>query len=260
MGILKKLINKVLDTEVPPAVENLVRKGLSKKGTAISGSVSPQIGPVIYSEREIPDDSEEAQKIHENQQQWRNAILNGMIAQIEKSPYFKPEKKQSLIDVLKKTSKLQDPFSYDGCLTATEKKALGLNTRLKISRQMIEFLNDEGLKLENPKEIINLIYYNVLVKQSALEDQKQKQGLGLKLYIWETSGDERVCEACKVMDGNLCRWDDATICSDDDGKTWKDRPKGAILMHPGHHEGCPGYYENCRCTALSYEKELLGEI
>jgi hypothetical protein len=31
MGIFKKLINKVLDTEVPPAVEKLVKKGLSKK-------------------------------------------------------------------------------------------------------------------------------------------------------------------------------------------------------------------------------------
>jgi hypothetical protein len=353
MGIFKKLINKVLDTEVPPAVEKLVKKGVPEEkksdaapfsmkiedvfsihgsGTVVCGKIdagsiklndeitiigggkkqitkivsieksnklmgeaksgdsvgllldkikqnevkknyiitkgenvdlaktSPQIGPVIYSEREIPDDSEEVEQIREAQQQWRNTILNGMIARIEKSPYFKAEKKQGLIDVLKKNSKLHDPFSYDDCLTAAEKRALGLNTRLKISRQMIEFLTDEGLKLENPKEIINFIYHNVLLKQSALENQKQKQEIGLKLYVWETSGDERVCEACKRMDQKLCRWDDPTVYSEDGGKTWKPRSKGAILMHPGHHEGCPGYYENCRCTAAAYYPELAGEL
>jgi hypothetical protein len=210
--------------------------------------------------KEIADDSKEAIQIREAQQQRRNTILNGMIIQIEKSPYFKPEKKQSLIETLKKTSKLQDPFSYDDCLAVTEKKALGLNTKLKISRQMIDFLNDEGLKLENPKEIIGAIYRGVCSKESALESQKRMQSLGLKFYVWETSGDERVCKACEVMDGKLCRWDDTTISSEDDGKTWRRRPEGAILMHPGHHECCSGYYENCRCTAITYYPEIAGEL
>jgi hypothetical protein len=62
------------------------------------------------------------------------------------------------------------------------------------------------------------------------------------------------------MDQKLCRWDDSTVYSEDGGKTWKHRPKGAILMHPGHHEGCPGRYESCRCTAISYYPELVGEL
>jgi hypothetical protein len=33
MGIFKNLINKVLDAEVPPVVEQLARKNLPKKGT-----------------------------------------------------------------------------------------------------------------------------------------------------------------------------------------------------------------------------------
>jgi predicted transcriptional regulator len=31
MGIFKKLINKILDAEVPPAIEKLVKKGFAKK-------------------------------------------------------------------------------------------------------------------------------------------------------------------------------------------------------------------------------------
>jgi uncharacterized protein with gpF-like domain len=260
MGIFKNLINKVLDAEVPPVVEQLVKKELAKKRASSAGSVkiSPQIGPVIYSEREIPDDSEEAKQIREAQQQWRNTILSGMILQIEKSPYFKLEKKQILIDMLKKASNLTDPFSYDDCLTATEKKALGLNSRLKISRQMIDFLNEKGLKLKNPKEIISSIYHHVRSKESALEHQERMQDTGLKFYVWETSGDERVCPACRVMDGKLCRWSDPTVYSRNKGKDWIPRPQTDVHVHPGENTcKSEGY---CRCMATSYWEELVGEM
>jgi hypothetical protein len=204
-------------------------------------------------------------------EQRHNTILKDMIPQIKKSPYFKSEKKQILIDMLKKTSKLHDPFSYDDRLTATEKKALGFNSRLRISRQMIDFLNEEGLKRENPKEIISTTYYDIYskyeaewdavdkkelyekFKKSALENRKCMESLGLTMYIWETSGDERVCPSCRKMDEKLCKWDDPTVYSRNKGKDWIPRPKGAPLTHPGEKEGC-------RCTAISYYDELVGEV
>jgi hypothetical protein len=237
-----------------------VQKGYiaTKDENTVLVNISPQIGPVIYSEREIPDDSEEAKRIREAQQQWHNTILSGMILQIEKSPYFKPEKKQCLIDLLKNNSNLNDPFSYDDCLTVSEKKDLGLNSRLKISRQMIDFLNGEGLKLENPKEIISTIYHYVSSKQTSIETKERMESAGLTMYVWETSGDERVCPACRVMDGKLCRWDNPTVYSRNKGKDWIPRPKTAVIVHPGENickrEG------SCRCTALSYYPELVGEL
>jgi hypothetical protein len=356
MGIFKKLINKVLDAEVPPVVEKLVKKELAQKGasggnvpdtslfsmkiedvfsipgrgTVVSGKINvgsiklndeitligesqkkitkvvsieksnklvneakigdrvgllldkikqnevkkgyivtkdentrfvnirPQVGPVIYSEREIPDDSEEAKQIREAERQRYNVILNGMITQIEKSSYFKHEKKQALIDLLKETSNLYDPFPYDDCLTVAEKKALGLNTRLKLSRQMIDFLTEEGLKIENPKEIISTMYYQVCSKESAVKDKERMESAGLAMYVWETSGGERVCPACRVMDGKLCLWSDPTVYSRNKGKDWIPRPKTAVQVHPGENVcNKEGY---CRCTALSYEPELLGEL
>jgi SPP1 gp7 family putative phage head morphogenesis protein len=82
--------------------------------------------------------------------------------------------------------------------------------------------------------------------------QRRMESVGLTMYIWETSGDERVRPSHKLMDDKLCRWDDPTVCSEDGGKTWIDRPSGAVQLHPGMD------YQ-CRCTATSYWEELVQE-
>jgi hypothetical protein len=55
-----------------------------------------------------------------------------------------------------------------------------------------------------------------------------------------------------MIDGALCRWEDSTVFSQDGGKTWINRPSGAVLLHPGMD------YQ-CRCTAIAYWDELVGE-
>jgi uncharacterized protein with gpF-like domain len=96
------------------------------------------------------------------------------------------------------------------------------------------------------------------VRDDGLSNQQRMESLGLKLYVWSTSGDERVCKGCQLMEGKLCRWESPLVYSDDGGKTWKKRPEGAMLKHPGEN-ACEGE-KHCRCTALSYEKEFLGEM
>jgi hypothetical protein len=91
------------------------------------------------------------------------------------------------------------------------------------------------------------------VKDDQRTDRKRMEDTGLKLYVWSTCGDERVRPSHALMDGKLCKWADPTVYSSNGGKAWKSRPKGAVLGHPGEEDGC-------RCTALSYEKELLGGI
>lgn len=83
--------------------------------------------------------------------------------------------------------------------------------------------------------------------------QAQMQEIGLNMYVWDTSGDERVRPSHILMDGLLCRWDDASLCSYDNGKTWEKRPSGAVELHPGQDI-------QCRCIALSYYPELVSEI
>lgn len=83
--------------------------------------------------------------------------------------------------------------------------------------------------------------------------QNQMQEIGLELYIWDTSHDDRVRESHALMQGLLCRWDDANLCSYDNGKTWVERPSGAVRLHPGEDI-------QCRCDGLVYFPELITEI
>jgi SPP1 gp7 family putative phage head morphogenesis protein len=75
--------------------------------------------------------------------------------------------------------------------------------------------------------------------------QSRNQALGLDTYIWSTSGDERVRDTHTAMNGKLCKWDDPTVYSDDDGQTWK--PRSAI----GGVEEHPGKDYQCRCVSMS---------
>jgi SPP1 gp7 family putative phage head morphogenesis protein len=99
----------------------------------------------------------------------------------------------------------------------------------------------------------NLIARDQIGTLNGQVTQARMEAAGLEMYIWSTSGDERVRSSHALMDGLLCRWDDASVYSDDGGKTWKPRPLGAVLVHPGEDI-------QCRCTALSYWDELVDEV
>lgn len=83
--------------------------------------------------------------------------------------------------------------------------------------------------------------------------EAQMQEIGLEMYVWSTSSDDRVRDSHAVMEGLLCRYDDATVCSYDNGKTWVPRPSNAVELHPGQDI-------QCRCVALAYYPELVSEI
>ncbi|WP_405291979.1 phage minor head protein [Methanobrevibacter sp.] len=83
--------------------------------------------------------------------------------------------------------------------------------------------------------------------------QAQMEEIGLELYVWSTSSDDRVRESHAVMEGLLCRWDDASVCSYDNGKTWEPRPASAVDLHPGQDI-------QCRCIGLAFYPELTAEV
>ena len=94
--------------------------------------------------------------------------------------------------------------------------------------------------------------------------QARMESLGLEMYEWMTAGDERVRgtpggewenahPSHYAMDGRLCRWDNSEVYSEDGGKHWLRRHSDWVQLHPG-------YDYNCRCTALAYWSELVGEV
>lgn len=84
-------------------------------------------------------------------------------------------------------------------------------------------------------------------------NQAQMQEFGLDLYVWSTAFDDRVRDSHAVMEGLLCRWDDANVCSYDNGKTWVERPGDAVRLHPGQDF-------QCRCVGLAFYPELIAEM
>jgi SPP1 gp7 family putative phage head morphogenesis protein len=98
----------------------------------------------------------------------------------------------------------------------------------------------------------NFIARDQIGKLNGQITQSRMESAGLSMYEWSTSGDERVRTSHRLMDGKLCRWDDAAVYSQDGGKTWKPRPSGAVMLHPGAD------YQ-CRCCALAYWNEIMDE-
>jgi SPP1 gp7 family putative phage head morphogenesis protein len=108
----------------------------------------------------------------------------------------------------------------------------------------------EDSKLEQWK--VNRLARDQIGKLNGKISQARMESAGLSMYIWSTSGDERVRPSHALMDGKLCRWDNGLLYSDDGGKTWISRPVGAFLGHPGDD------YQ-CRCTSLAFWDEIVDE-
>lgn len=107
----------------------------------------------------------------------------------------------------------------------------------------------EGLSVKHCK----LLARDQMGKLNGQITQAQMEEVGLDLYVWSTSSDDRVRDSHAIMEGLLCRWDDASVCSYDNGKTWVARPSGAIDLHPGQDI-------QCRCVGLAFYPELVSEI
>ena len=96
-------------------------------------------------------------------------------------------------------------------------------------------------------------------KLNASLTQGRMADAGLSTYIWDTAQDERVrgnpggryskaIPSHWEMQGKICRWDDPTVCLDDNGE-WVKRPPTAPYFHPG-------MAIMCRCVALPNWQEL----
>lgn len=81
-------------------------------------------------------------------------------------------------------------------------------------------------------------------KLNADMTEARSTALGLDIYEWGGTGDERERDSHSVLNGKLCKYSDPTVYSDDGGKTWKKRSTiGAFI-------GKPGEDYQCRCLAL----------
>lgn len=94
--------------------------------------------------------------------------------------------------------------------------------------------------------------------------KRRMEDAGISMYTWLTAGDERVrgnpsgpfknaVPSHYIMSGVLCRWDDNTVYSADNGKTWIPRIGKMPIAIPGQEI-------QCRCTALPYFDDMIDDI
>lgn len=110
-----------------------------------------------------------------------------------------------------------------------------------------------------------LISRDQVGKLNGLLSKRRNQEAGLDIYKWLSANDERVRPVNpklqnstsvpnhRLMHNTYNKWSDATVFSEDGGKTWKKRPsnmQGAI----------PGSQIRCRCISSPVVSELNAEI
>lgn len=95
-------------------------------------------------------------------------------------------------------------------------------------------------------------------------NKNRMEDAGVSFYDWWTVGDERVrgnpsgknpnaIPSHDIMDGKCCDWRDASIISDDGGKTWRDKKGKEEKKHVG-------MAINCRCSGVAVLDELMSAV
>ncbi|QQP86935.1 phage head morphogenesis protein [Entomomonas asaccharolytica] len=153
----------------------------------------------------------------------------------------------------------------DQVVSSTLNKAIDYNVSL-ISSIKNDFISDigkairdnytDGMRSSELAKIIKergkvsdsrakMIARDQTAKINGTITRERNKSLGIEMYIWLGADDERERDSHRAMNNKLCRFDDATVYSDDGGKTWKKRTANMVKLHP-----CEDY--QCRCDYQPY--------
>jgi len=102
------------------------------------------------------------------------------------------------------------------------------------------------------KNRAKLIAVDQVCKLNGAWTKARQEQLGLNMYRWRTVLDNRVRPTHRLMEGKLCKWDDSSVISLDDGLTWQPKPAGAPLVHVGVEI-------RCRCSGEAYMDDIIAE-
>ncbi|MDA3049070.1 hypothetical protein OFO03_06290 [Campylobacter sp. JMF_02 ED1] len=92
-------------------------------------------------------------------------------------------------------------FDENLLLSIEEKRNLGLNTRLKISKGLVDFFEFDKLKGLNPKDEVNKLCLRLFHYFSLIRKIKKFKEMNIKKIEFFCVDDERTCEFCKSNNG-----------------------------------------------------------
>ncbi len=122
-------------------------------------------------------------------------IREYFLAELKENKYIKHEHLESILKHLTHDVSLT---KTSNTLTSNEKKALGLNTRLSITKELLEVLTPDGLALNNPKVILEEIYNKATITKLRDDNFEKSIKAGIKKFTLNECGDGSECEWCKA--------------------------------------------------------------
>ena len=145
--------------------------------------------------------------------------------ELKKVNFFLLEKKDLILKHIKNEINLNVSNYY---LSKEEKEKLGLNERLKISKELIDIFNLAEIKEQNPKELLHELNLRITHKISMLRDLRNCKNAEINEIKLLSMGDERTCKWCldiekeiiditkidliKLIDDNCtCKYNRSTI-------------------------------------------------
>lgn len=140
-------------------------------------------------------------RVHKNSHQEQTKLNNDL------EWFFKRElrnckliKKECHSIVLDHLLRKKDILKTQNKLSVTEKKRLGINIRLSITKELIEVLNDEGIKNHHPRSIISNLYYRAFSAKSRHDQMNKFRSNDYieKFVLNSSGGGGGDCDWCKL--------------------------------------------------------------
>lgn len=144
--------------------------------------------PPVYSLSETPAAVEKSQP----------DIVAYYKAEIANSPFVRESGRDAVLKDFLHEVKLKDGV----LLTLEEKRSLGINTRLKITRELYEVLTPEGIEF-GPKRVLEPLYLKATFNHNRHRAIANMKGIGITQYSPMSCGDNRDCKWCTSMNGKL---------------------------------------------------------
>lgn len=114
------------------------------------------------------------------------------------SPFIRDSGREAVLSDFMQEVKLKD----GELLSLEEKRSLGINTRLKITRELYEVLTPAGIDF-GPKKVLESLYLKATFNHNRHRGIARMKGLGIKQYSPMSCRDKRDCDWCTSMDGKL---------------------------------------------------------
>lgn len=120
--------------------------------------------------------------------------------ELQKVNYFLLDKREIILNHIKGKINLH---KSDNLLTKEEKQKLGIDVRLKISKELIEVFDLTKLSDEDPKDLLSELFYKIDFKIKNIEEIERIKNADICKVELSSSQDERTCEWCLKMDNKV---------------------------------------------------------